>query len=154
VPGSNAPRRAVAQSIALAATPATYALCGADVFSTRRRLPARIDHLRQPYFALRSGPLAAGIRASSPKASVCSIFRLRATALSEYHVEAAIAAVHSAARGAADTDWAAIVNLYDRLMKIRLSASDRAQSRDRRRAAGRSASAGWKKFTPSLTVIA
>ena len=38
--------------------------------------------------------------------------------LTSYHVEAAIAAVHASARGVDDTDWAAIVALYDRLMDI------------------------------------
>src|SRR6185295_9275175 len=38
--------------------------------------------------------------------------------LSAYHVEAAIAAVHASARSIEDTDWGAIVTLYDRLMDI------------------------------------
>jgi predicted RNA polymerase sigma factor len=41
--------------------------------------------------------------------------------LTEYHVEAAIAAVHARARRAQDTDWQTIVSLYDRLMTIRPS---------------------------------
>jgi RNA polymerase sigma-70 factor (ECF subfamily) len=41
--------------------------------------------------------------------------------LSEYHVEAAIAAVHAEAQRADDTDWEKIVSLYDTLMKIRPS---------------------------------
>lgn len=40
---------------------------------------------------------------------------------SEYHVEAAIAAVHCAAARAEDTDWDCIVWLYDILMRIRPS---------------------------------
>jgi RNA polymerase sigma-70 factor (ECF subfamily) len=35
-----------------------------------------------------------------------------------YHVEAAIAAVHAGARSLEETDWKAIVSLYDRLMDI------------------------------------
>jgi RNA polymerase sigma-70 factor (ECF subfamily) len=35
-----------------------------------------------------------------------------------YHVEAAIAAVHAGARSLEETDWKAIVSLYDRLMNI------------------------------------
>ncbi|HLK14585.1 MAG TPA: DUF6596 domain-containing protein [Fimbriimonadaceae bacterium] len=35
-----------------------------------------------------------------------------------YHLEAAIAAVHSRARSVEETDWAAIVFLYDRLLEI------------------------------------
>ena len=41
--------------------------------------------------------------------------------LTEYHVEAAIAAVHARARRAEDTEWGQIVTLYDTLMKIRPS---------------------------------
>jgi RNA polymerase sigma-70 factor (ECF subfamily) len=41
--------------------------------------------------------------------------------LSEYHVEAAIAAVHAQARSAKDTSWGAIVSLYDTLLSIRPS---------------------------------
>jgi RNA polymerase sigma factor (sigma-70 family) len=36
--------------------------------------------------------------------------------LSEYHIEAAIAAIHSNAAGVDDTDWRSIVGLYDMLM--------------------------------------
>src|SRR5690606_2084879 len=38
--------------------------------------------------------------------------------LSSYHVEAAIAAVHASASTLEETDWSAIVALYDRLMAI------------------------------------
>lgn len=41
--------------------------------------------------------------------------------LSEYHIEAAIASVHAAARASEDTNWAKIVSLYDALMAIRPS---------------------------------
>src|SRR5262249_5696170 len=41
--------------------------------------------------------------------------------LSEYHVEAAIATVHAAARTAQETDWGEIVSHYDTLMSIRPS---------------------------------
>lgn len=41
--------------------------------------------------------------------------------LTEYHVEAAIAAVHAKAERAEDTDWSRIVALYDMLMTIRPS---------------------------------
>jgi predicted RNA polymerase sigma factor len=39
--------------------------------------------------------------------------------LTEYHVEAAIASTHARALRAEDTDWKAIVSLYDRLMALR-----------------------------------
>ncbi len=38
--------------------------------------------------------------------------------VSPFHIEAAIAAVHATARSVEDTDWGAIVGLYDRLMAI------------------------------------
>jgi len=39
-------------------------------------------------------------------------------AATRYHIEAAIAAAHAAARSLDDTDWHAIVQLYDRLMDL------------------------------------
>lgn len=41
--------------------------------------------------------------------------------LSQYHIEAAIAASHAAARSIQDTNWAAIVQLYDQLMAVAAS---------------------------------
>ena len=41
--------------------------------------------------------------------------------LSEYHVEAAIASIHSCALRTEDTDWETIVSLYDTLMTLRPS---------------------------------
>jgi RNA polymerase sigma-70 factor (ECF subfamily) len=41
--------------------------------------------------------------------------------LTEYHVEAAIAWVHTTAHEAGDTDWNTIVSLYDKLLAIRAS---------------------------------
>jgi len=41
--------------------------------------------------------------------------------VSEYHIEAAIAAAHAGARDAEQTDWRAIVGLYDALVKLRRS---------------------------------
>ena len=40
------------------------------------------------------------------------------TELSEYHIEAAIAAVHADAPSAAETDWEMIISLYDSLMAL------------------------------------
>jgi len=40
------------------------------------------------------------------------------TAVTAYHVEAAIAAAHATARSLEETDWTTIVDLYDRLMAI------------------------------------
>jgi len=41
--------------------------------------------------------------------------------ISDYHVEAAIAWVHTSTQRPEDTDWATIISLYDRLMAIRPS---------------------------------
>lgn len=41
--------------------------------------------------------------------------------LTEYHLEAAIAAVHARASSMQDTDWSAIVSFYDRLFEMRPS---------------------------------
>jgi RNA polymerase sigma-70 factor (ECF subfamily) len=38
--------------------------------------------------------------------------------VTEYHLEAAIAAMHAQACSTQDTDWAAIVSLYDTLMRL------------------------------------
>src|ERR1051325_8404473 len=45
----------------------------------------------------------------------------RGAELTEYHVEAAIAAVHASAPRLEDTDWGQIVSLYDMLLAIRPS---------------------------------
>jgi RNA polymerase sigma-70 factor (ECF subfamily) len=45
----------------------------------------------------------------------------RGTELTEYHIEAAIAAVHADARCLEETNWSQIVALYDRLLQIRPS---------------------------------
>lgn len=42
-------------------------------------------------------------------------------ALSEYHIEAAIASIHACAVRAQDTDWAAILSLYEALFRLRRS---------------------------------
>ena len=41
--------------------------------------------------------------------------------LTDYHVEAAIAWVHTSAQRTEETDWAMIISLYDKLMAIRPS---------------------------------
>jgi RNA polymerase sigma factor (sigma-70 family) len=100
----------------LAATPATYALC-ALMHLHAARLPARVDA---------EGGLTALFeqdRSRWDTALVVQGERLlehsaTGALLTEYHIEAAIAAVHARARRAEDTDWEAIVELYDTLMSI------------------------------------
>ena len=57
--------------------------------------------------------------------------------MTTYHLEAAIAELHASAATLADTDWNAIVKLYDTLLSIAPSAVVALESRDRRRAVPR-----------------
>jgi RNA polymerase sigma factor (sigma-70 family) len=102
-----------------AATPATRALFALMCLHAAR-LPARIDaagDLRSLFEQDRSrwdtNLIAEGQ----------SLLDLAATGpeLTEYHVEAAIAWVHTTAHGAEDTDWGMIVAFYDKLMGLRPS---------------------------------
>jgi len=102
-----------------AATPATHALSALMYFDAAR-LPARLDSsgdLRSLFNQDRSlwdanlvaeGERLLDLSASGPD-------------LTEYHVEAAIAWVHTTSHRAEDTDWGMIVSLYDKLMAIRPS---------------------------------
>jgi RNA polymerase sigma-70 factor (ECF subfamily) len=99
-----------------AATPVTDALA-ALLWLHAARLPARVDaegNLNALFDQDRSSwdhqLLAEGL----------ALFEHSATGdeLTVYHIEAAIAAVHASARSAEDTDWIAIVALYDRLMNL------------------------------------
>ncbi len=103
----------------LAATPATYALAALMCLHAAR-LPARVDasgDLRSLFEQDRSrwdpnliaeGQRLLDLAASGPE-------------LTEYHVEAAIAWVHTSAHRIEDTDWEMIVSLYDKLIAIRPS---------------------------------
>jgi RNA polymerase sigma factor (sigma-70 family) len=103
----------------LGATPTTYALSALMCLSTAR-LPARVDA---------SGNLVALFdqdRSQWDQELVSEGLKLleasaAGSELTEYHVEAAIAAVHARALCAEDTDWETIVSLYDTLMAIRPS---------------------------------
>ena len=101
------------------ATPATYALA-ALMHLDAARLPARVDDLgnlnslfEQDRSKWDSHLVAEGQR----------LLDLSATGpeLTEYHIEAAIAWTHAIADCTANTDWANIVSLYDKLMMIRPS---------------------------------
>src|SRR2546422_1460861 len=101
------------------ATPATYALC-ALMCLLAARLPARLDA------AGNLSALADQDRSRWDAALMAegqSLLDRSATGpeLTEYHVEAAIAAVHASAARVEDTNWAQIVSLYDTLMTIRPS---------------------------------
>jgi predicted RNA polymerase sigma factor len=103
----------------LAATPATHALAALMCLHAAR-LPARVDasgNLRSLFDQDRSR------WDSRLVAEGQSFLELSATGseLTEYHVEAAIAAVHAIACRTDDTNWEKIVSLYDTLMTIRPS---------------------------------
>src|SRR5216110_2870641 len=103
----------------VAATPATYALA-AMMCLHAARLPARLDAAGQ--FRVLAGQdrsrwdpelMAEGQRLLERSAG--------GPDLTEYHLEAAIAAVHASAPRLEDTNWAQIVSLYDMLLAIRPS---------------------------------
>jgi len=103
----------------LGATPSTYALA-ALMSLNAARLPARLDV---------SGNLTALAdqdRSQFDQALAEEGLRLLERAatgpeLTDYHVEAAIAWVHTSAQRTEDTDWTTIISLYDKLMAIRPS---------------------------------
>jgi RNA polymerase sigma-70 factor (ECF subfamily) len=103
----------------LGKTPGTLALA-ALMSLNAARLPGRVDAagnlsslLEQDRTKWDQGMIAEGVR----------LLELSATGqeVTEYHVEAAIAAIHARARHVEDTDWGAIVGLYDTLMTLRPS---------------------------------
>jgi RNA polymerase sigma-70 factor (ECF subfamily) len=100
----------------LGATPATHALAALMCLHAAR-LPARIDA------AGNLNALADQDRSRWDRGLIgegLALLELSATGaeLTGYHLEAAIAATHAQAPSAAETNWPAIVGLYDRLMAI------------------------------------
>ncbi len=103
----------------LGATPATHALAALMCLHAAR-LPGRVDasgnlssffeqdRSRWDANLVAEGQRLLDLSASGPE-------------LTEYHVEAAIAWVHTTAHRAEDTDWGMIVSLYDKLTAIRPS---------------------------------
>ena len=110
---------ALLQEHPLGTTPATYAL-GALMCLGAARLPARVDasgNLISLFDQDRSQwdqeLITEGLKFLELSAA--------GSELTQYHVEAAIASVHASTRRTEDTDWEAVVSLYDRLMTIRPS---------------------------------
>jgi RNA polymerase sigma-70 factor (ECF subfamily) len=103
----------------LGATPATYALC-ALMCLTAARLPARVDG---------EGNLNALIDQDRSLWDRKLVFEglkfldlsAAGSELTGYHIEAAIASIHSTAPDVTATDWKTIVSLYDMLMAIQPS---------------------------------
>jgi RNA polymerase sigma factor (sigma-70 family) len=103
----------------LAATPATHALLALMCLHAAR-LPGRMDAsgrltslLDQDRSRWDAQLIAKGERQLTLAA--------RGNEPSEYHFEAAIAWVHASAARAEDTNWEAVVSLYDKLIQIRPS---------------------------------
>jgi len=101
----------------LGATPSSYAL-SALMCLNKARLPALLDSsgkLTSLFDQDRSlwdpSLIGAGLQFLGLSA--------KGVELSEYHVEAAIAAVHASSPNMQETNWAEIVALYDTLMSIR-----------------------------------
>ena len=116
-------RSAMRLAIALAenpvvSTPATYALC-ALMWLHAARLPARVNG--GDLIALAEQDRSLWDRALIAKGRAYLERAASGSDLSEYHVEAAIAAIHCDAARAEETDWTKIVWLYDTLMAIRPS---------------------------------
>src|SRR5262249_23099364 len=100
----------------IAAVPETYALA-ALMYLQAARLPTRLDAAGE------LSPLPEQDRSRWDAQLVDRglwLLEHSATgdAVSAYHVEAAIAAAHVTARSVEETNWRAIVDLYDRLMTI------------------------------------
>jgi len=100
----------------LVATPSSYALCALMAFHAAR-LRARINGsgelvslFDQDRSLWDTELIARGVRLLEHAAT--------GSDASEYHLEAAIAAVHCAAPSAEATDWRQIVWLYDMLMRV------------------------------------
>jgi RNA polymerase sigma-70 factor (ECF subfamily) len=102
-----------------AATPATHALAALMCLHAAR-LPARVDDAgaltdlaRQDRNRWDGRLIARGLELLQASA--------RGEVVSEYHLEAAIAATHALAPSAEQTPWGDIVELYDALLRIRPS---------------------------------
>jgi RNA polymerase sigma-70 factor (ECF subfamily) len=101
------------------AVPSTHAL-GALMCLHAARLPARLDAKGELV------PFEEQDRTKYDRALIAEGARLleraaEGTAVSEFHVEAAIAFAHASAPSARETPWAVIVELYDRLVALRPS---------------------------------
>jgi len=102
-----------------AATPGTFAL-SALLCLHAARLPARLDAKGdlQTFFDQDRAQWDHDLVAEG---QLLLEFAATGSELTEFHVEAAIAWVHATARSAEETNWNAIVSLYDQLMAIRPS---------------------------------
>ena len=100
-------------------TAATRAL-GALMCLHAARMPSRVNEAGDltPFFDQDRGLWDAGLIAQGRQLLDESAVGAEVT---PYHIEAAIAGVHAGAPSAAETDWGAIVRLYDALLALRPS---------------------------------
>jgi RNA polymerase sigma-70 factor (ECF subfamily) len=101
------------------ATPATHALAALMCLDTAR-LPGRLDPSGKLH-ALADQDRSRWDRALIAEGLMLLEQSAAGSTLTEYHVEAAIAARHAVAAGVDQTDWTAIVSLYDVLVTLRPS---------------------------------
>jgi RNA polymerase sigma-70 factor (ECF subfamily) len=99
-----------------AATPTTQALL-ALMYLNAARLPARVDAAGE-LVALYEQDRSRWDARLLTRGLSCFDASASGNELSAYHVEAAIAVAHVSAPSFAATDWAAVVELYDRLMTV------------------------------------
>ena len=100
----------------LGRTPTTHALAALMCLNAAR-LPAKVDSVGN-LSTLFDHDRAQWDRKLIGEGLVFLELSAAGTELSEFHVEAAIASAHARAARAEDTDWPAIVSLYDTLLKL------------------------------------
>jgi len=100
-------------------TPTTYALAAMMSFHAAR-LPGRVDASGNLY-SLFDQDRSHWDRQLLAEGATFLDLSATGSELTEYHVEAAIASIHSRAARNDDTDWKTIVSLYDTLANIRPS---------------------------------
>lgn len=103
----------------LTSTPATLALCAVMALNASR-VPARLD-ARGDLNPLAEQDRSLWDRALVERGLAYLDRSAKGDELTEYHIEAAISAVHARARRSDETDWRRIASLYDLLVKARPS---------------------------------
>ncbi|MBV8671909.1 MAG: RNA polymerase subunit sigma, partial [Acidobacteriaceae bacterium] len=103
----------------LASTPTTIAL-GALMLLHAARLPGRLSATGELHSLFEQDRSAWDVELIAEGRRLLDL-SAAGTELSEYHIEAAIAAVHADAPSAGETDWPRIVELYDMLLAVRPS---------------------------------
>ncbi|HEX8372649.1 MAG TPA: sigma-70 family RNA polymerase sigma factor [Chthoniobacterales bacterium] len=101
------------------AEPRTFALL-ALMFLNAARLPARTDDAGN-LLRLHEQDRSAWDRTLIARGIQCLALAAKGNAVSEYHLEAGIAACHSTAADEAHTDWPRILQLYDQLLTLTTS---------------------------------